>query len=103
MSLIRFGSSVPRFVKILREDMRWSQGDLAKQLGVHPQYVSNVERGVNKNPVAFCSLLFAICPRDRRDYLVDLISDSGQMRVVERVRGKSGKNVGVLRRSRGRS
>lgn len=86
MSLMRYGTTVPVFVKRLRDDMRWSQTDLAKQLGVHAQYVSNVERGVHKNPVAFCSLLFAVCPKERRDYLMDLIADSGSDRAVEKIR-----------------
>lgn len=33
-------------VKEIRLDKRMSQGDLAKILGVHPTYISGIERGV---------------------------------------------------------
>ncbi len=33
-------------VKEIRLDKKMSQGDLAKILGVHPTYISGIERGV---------------------------------------------------------
>jgi len=32
-------------VKTLRLDKKMSQGDVAKKLGVHPTYISKIERG----------------------------------------------------------
>lgn len=86
MSLIRYGHDVPTFVKTLRADLGLSQTELGKMIGVHGQYVSNVERGVHKNPIGFVSLLFTICPRDRKEYLMDLASDAGSARAVEKIR-----------------
>ena len=39
---VKFGKRV----KELRKQKRMSQGDLAKILGVHPTYISGIERGV---------------------------------------------------------
>ena len=39
---VKFGKRV----KELRKEKRMSQGDLAKILGVHPTYISGIERGV---------------------------------------------------------
>jgi len=39
---VKFG----RRVKELRLQKKMSQGDLAKVLGVHPTYISGIERGV---------------------------------------------------------
>lgn len=88
MSLIKFGGNIPTFVKRLREDLEISQTELGNMLGVHGQYVSNVERGIHKNPIGFCSLLYQICPRDRREYLTDLIADSGSQKAVLRLKKK---------------
>lgn len=88
VSLIKYGRDIPTFVRRLREDMGLSQNDLGKMLKVHGQYVSNVERGVAQNPIAFCSLLFNICPKDRQTYLTDLIAEAGAERALRRVRVK---------------
>lgn len=86
MSVVLYGRDIPTFVRRLREDLGLSQADLGKRLKVHGQYVSNVERGVAQNPIAFCSLLFTICPRDRQDYLIDLMAEAGSERALRRVR-----------------
>lgn len=39
---VKFGKRV----KVLRTQKKMSQGDLAKILGVHPTYISGIERGV---------------------------------------------------------
>ncbi|MBR9706081.1 helix-turn-helix transcriptional regulator [Candidatus Pacearchaeota archaeon] len=39
---VKFGKKV----KKIRTDKKMSQGDLAKVLGVHPTYISGIERGV---------------------------------------------------------
>jgi transcriptional regulator with XRE-family HTH domain len=90
MSIPRYGKDIASFVRRLREDLEISQSEMGKLLGVHGQYVSNVERGVNKNPIAFCSLLFSICPRDRKEYLLDLTSEAGSDRALARVRRAQG-------------
>lgn len=86
VSVIKFGRDIPTFVRRFREDMGLSQSELGKRLKIHGQYVSNVERGVAKNPIAFCSLLFNICPKDRQTYLTDLIAEAGAERALRRVR-----------------
>lgn len=88
VSVIKYGRDIPTFVRKFREDFGLSQNDLAKRLRVHGQYVSNVERGVATNPISFCSLLFAICPKDRQTYLTDLIAEAGAERALRRVRVK---------------
>lgn len=89
MSLIKFGGDIPTFVKRLREDLGISQTELGNMLGVHGQYVSNVERRVHKNPIGFCSLLYQICPKDRREYLTDLIADSGSQKAILKLKKKA--------------
>lgn len=86
MSVIKYGRDIPSFVRKFREDMGLSQSELGRRLRVHGQYVSNVERGAAVSPIAFCSLLFAICPKDRQTYLTDLIAEAGAERALRRVR-----------------
>lgn len=85
MSILRYGRDIPSFTKNLRREMEWTQWDLAHQLGVHAQYVSNVERGKMKTYLSFASLLYTICPADRKNYLQDLISDSAATNAVRRL------------------
>lgn len=75
MSVIKYGKTFPEFVKRFRLENGLSQADLAYELGVHPQYVSNIERGVTRNCVAFASRLFGVVEKKREPYLIDLISE----------------------------
>lgn len=89
MSILKFGKDIPTFTKRLRRDMDWTQLNLAEQIGVHPQYVSNVERGKMKTYLSFASLLYNICPRDRKPYLMDLMADASANHAVDRMLAKS--------------
>lgn len=89
MSVLKFGRDIPSFTRNLRREKDWTQLELATQLGVHPQYVSNVEREKMKTYVSFASLLYTICPPDRRKYLQDLISDSAANHAVRRLDAKA--------------
>lgn len=82
MSVIRFGKDIPTFVKNFRREMEWTQLDLANQMKIHPQYVSNVERGITKTFEGFCARLYPVLPRDRREYLTDLLFDATSLRMV---------------------
>lgn len=85
MSILKFGRDIPSFTRRLRQDEGWTQLELATQIGVHPQYVSNVERGRMKTYLSFASLLYTICPKDRQKFLQDLISDSAATNAVRRL------------------
>lgn len=76
MSMYKWGLSVPDFVKNYRRKHNLTQLQLANMLKVHPQYVSNVERGTHKDPVAFCAKLGKLLPQDQWSHLVSLVSDS---------------------------
>lgn len=89
MSIIRYGKDIPNFVRTLRRDLKLTQVELGKQMGVDGQYVSNVERGVQRGSlVGFVALLMSVCPQDRRRYLEDLLYDAAAMHAVRRVDAK---------------
>lgn len=89
MSVIKFGKDLPSFVKKFREDMNWSQEDLAKQLGCHGQYVSNVERRQSKSSISFASRLLPIVGKERKPYLIDLIAEESSQKAVQRLKTKA--------------
>lgn len=95
VSVIKYGKDIPTFVRNLRRDLQLSQSELGAQLGVHGQYVSNVERGKMKSYVGFVSLLYTVCPKDRKPYLQDLLSDAAANHAVRRLeaRAKAAKKV----------
>jgi transcriptional regulator with XRE-family HTH domain len=88
MSVIKYGGNLPTFVRRLRDDLDMTQSELAGRMGVHKQYVSNVERGLYENPVGFCALLFGVCPPSRIPYLTDLIAEAGAARNFTRLKSK---------------
>lgn len=88
MSVIKYGKDLPTFTRRLRDHLELSQSELADKIGVHKQYVSNVERRKYENPVAFCALLFGICPQERMPYLMDLIAEAGANRNFSRINSK---------------
>jgi transcriptional regulator with XRE-family HTH domain len=83
--IFKYGRDIPEFVKRFREDYSLSQADLARRLGVHKQYVSNVERGVNENPLGFVGLLYLVLPKDRAEYLTELVSEASCARTLARL------------------
>ncbi len=99
MSLVRYGKTIPIFVKRLRQDLGISQTALGRQMGVHGQYVSNVERGKLKSYVGFVSLLMGVCPQDRKEYLIDLLGDAAATHAVRRL-GKRALKRKVIHRTR---
>jgi len=93
--VFKYGRDIPEFVKRFREDYGLSQSELAKRLGVHKQYVSNVERGVNDNPLGFVGLLYMVLPKERAAYLTDLVSEASCARTFKRLSSKRLKKAGV--------
>jgi predicted transcriptional regulator len=89
MSVLKFGKTIPQFTRNLRREKQWTQLELATQMGVHPQYVSNVEREKMSTYMSFGYLLLSVCPQDRRKYLQDLIQDSAMNHVVRRLDAKA--------------
>lgn len=77
MSVYRFGRTVAEFTKRYRESRvpAWTQEDLADRLDVHPQYISNVERGAHKAPIAFVKRFVKILDQDRARHLYGLVAD----------------------------
>lgn len=85
MSLIRFGHTIPEFVKKLREDRSLTQAELAKSLGYHVNQVSNVEIGLHKSPLAFCLRLKKyLKDKEREKILDDLIENALQENLSDR-------------------
>lgn len=86
VSVLKFGKDLPTFVKKFREEMEWSQTDLAHFMGIHGQYVSNVERRKSKSFIAFASRLLPLVGRDRKPYLMDLIAEEASNRAVHKLK-----------------
>lgn len=99
MSVIKFGKDLPTFVKRFREDMELSQEDLAKRMGVHGQYVSNIERGVSKSCLGFTSRLMPLVGSERRPYLMDLVAEATAQKAFNRLKNVASKKV-VRRRAK---
>jgi transcriptional regulator with XRE-family HTH domain len=89
MSVFKYGKDVPDFVKRFRREREMTQLELANLMGVHAQYVSNVERRVHKSYVSFGSLLLPLVGRERKPYLIDLIGEASSQRAVERLQTKA--------------
>lgn len=89
MSVIKYGKDIPTFVLRLRQEMGWSQSDLANLIGVNPQYVSNIERGINRSFVGFAAKLYPVISVERQQYLSDLIAETSSDNAVARLRAKA--------------
>lgn len=100
MSVIKFGKDLPTFVRRFREEMRWSQSDMGYFMGVHGQYVSNVERGVCKSHAAFAARMMPLIDPDRRPYLMDLIEVEASEKAVQRVKRATSKFPVIRRKAR---
>jgi transcriptional regulator with XRE-family HTH domain len=98
MSYAKFGYTIAEFVKRFREANDLSQGDLAKLMKVHRQYISNVERRMTnqRNPVLFCMRLKPHLDKERQKFLDDLLQesiyDSIDEKMKVRTKKKKGKN-----------
>ena len=76
MSHAKYGKNIQEFVRKFREDKGLTQKELGEMLGIHGQYVSDIERGVNtEKPMAFCARLIKHIDDDRKRYLTDLIME----------------------------
>ena len=89
MSIFKFGKDFPTFVKRFRTERGLTQKELADQMGVHAQYVSNVERAVNKSYIGFGALLLPIVERERKPFLLDLIGEASSQKAVVRLQSKA--------------
>jgi transcriptional regulator with XRE-family HTH domain len=88
MAFHKYGRNIAEFVKKYREDHDLTQQQLADQLGgFHAQYVSNIERGLNKRPVKFCYYMLEVIEDKRAKYLVDLLHRSVMDGVSNRLHG----------------
>jgi transcriptional regulator with XRE-family HTH domain len=86
MSYARYGTTAGEFTKRLREELKMTQQELADEIGVHKQYISNVERDVHTLPLTFLMVLSNYCDKDRQKYLDDLLKDLAAKKVFEKVR-----------------
>lgn len=73
--MLIFGDSIPEFVKKFREQLGFTQLDLANLLKVDPQYVSNIERGLHPRPLAFCKRMFKFIDKPRALWLEELMKE----------------------------
>lgn len=73
---MRRSTSIARFYRNYRAFMGYSQSDLAKLLKVHPQYISNIERGVNLRPYSLSRKLIPLLTRKDQNHLLDLLKES---------------------------
>lgn len=87
-NVYKYGRTISEFVRNLREEMGLSQKEFGKELGVHGQYISNVERGVYGNPLSFCALLYSVVDKDRAIYLTDLVTEIATMRAMDKMISK---------------
>ena len=72
----KYGRTIPEFLVRLREEHGLSQGALSKMMGITPQYISNIERGVSKAPVAFCAHLISVLEPKRQEALMELMQEA---------------------------
>jgi transcriptional regulator with XRE-family HTH domain len=95
--IYKYGRTIPEFVKRFREDNNMTQEELAKRLKFHPQYVSNVERGVHRCPESFCYSLGKILSELQQfNHLVELVTEERSTIISE----KAGKYAPRIKRRR---
>lgn len=71
---MRLGKSISEFVKNYRRSHRLSQGDLGERLGIHAQYISNIERGVYEGPtVSFVSKIAPHLSKREKKHILKLL------------------------------
>ncbi len=75
MSFYKWGRTVGEFTKRYRDEHSLTQGDLGEKIHVHPQYVSNIERGSHKGAIAFAKAFAKILPRPQADHVMNLVVD----------------------------
>lgn len=82
----RWGTSVSEYVKNFRIENGLSQGDLGKQIGIHPNVVSKVERGLYQVPYFIVWRMLPIIDDARRGaHLIDLIQDASLKKVAKKL------------------
>jgi len=88
-SMYKMGRTVGEFTKRYRETNSLTQGDLAHKLGVHAQYVSNIERGTHKGAIAFAKSFSKII-KDKKltTHLYNLAIDEKIDGLVDRMEKK---------------
>lgn len=100
MTAVRFNGSVSDFVRSYREETGMTQNDLAKVMKVHPQYVSNVERGIHKGAVTFCAMLIPHLDDTKTKVLVDLMQEEIHQKVFSKVSAVVDKSKKRLRKTK---
>jgi transcriptional regulator with XRE-family HTH domain len=91
--IYKYGKDIPSFVRNFREQNKLTQQQLADMVGVHPQYVSNIERGMTSTPLSFCGLMYAIVDKERAHHLTDLLSEASATRVFRKTKARRTKRV----------
>ncbi len=99
MSILKFGKDLPTFTKRFRLEEGWSQSQMAKLLGIDPQYISNIERGVQRGGISFATKLLTICPDERTPFLIDLMMEESQQKMINAKR-KLARNKVIKKRRR---
>lgn len=87
--VINYGNSIAEFVRKFREYCEYTQADLGKWLGYDSgQYVSNVERGLDRRPVSFCARLMKRLDANRANFLQELLNEAIMEEVDRKVSRK---------------
>ena len=79
---MRRAGSIASFFRTYRSFMGYSQSDLAGLLGVHPQYISNIERGINQRPFRLVKRLIPMLSVVEKNNLLDLMKESASERLI---------------------
>lgn len=90
MSYPKYGTTFGEFVRRFREEMGLSQVDLAKEIGVHAQYISNIERDVYPNPLRFAKRIKPLMSGERAEYMKDLFEEMQHERLARLLEGPRG-------------
>jgi transcriptional regulator with XRE-family HTH domain len=85
MSYAKYGQTISEFTKRFRLEAGLTQRELADAMGVHSQYVSNIERGRHPRPVTFASLLLEHVDAGRSKFLIDLMKEAAAERVAHKM------------------
>lgn len=81
--MYKYGRTVSEFTRRYREENNLSQADLAKMLKLKtPQYISNVERGIDPCPTSFCRRMAAILPHDRATWLTEILIEQKAQKIT---------------------
>jgi transcriptional regulator with XRE-family HTH domain len=76
MAHYKYGNNIKEFVLKYRQREGITQAQLASMLHVHPQYVSNVERGIYEAPVMFSYNFSSLLGDEESKYFLSLLDEA---------------------------